>query len=389
MTGNRQAYLATSKGEHGAGPAVCRHSPVMSGLVVRRSGFPFTGLSFSNGGRRFPPSPERDGPLAIYGQGPGDHQAPRQLMATRFAPTGSQRKAWSSIDPGPWSSLPAWTFPAGKRPRCVPASGGISAMNGPEPTSDNRKDPEIAAAELLFQDAEPPASTRPVGPVIATGSSEGFELADVSEHSASPPPSSQSAPSREAASGKPADSRPRARMVAPVAPAVEQVWSRGSEWGSTFVVLACWIAAILGIAYFTLGAELYGTTGLILLVGGLGAVVLSYPILITLERPVRITPEQAARDYFGALSHHFPHYRRMWLLLSARGAPRPNSHRMRVSRRTGSHGSASSMRGTPAGSLPWSFRLRSSTPRRAPERPRSMPASGCGCWSEAAAARGR
>ena len=196
-------------------------------------------------------------------------------------------------------------------------------MNSPELTSDNRKDPEIAAAELLFQDAEPPASTRPVGPVIATGSSEGFELADVSEHSASLQPSSQSAPSREAASGKPADSRPRARIVAPVAPAVEQIWSRGSEWGSTFVVLACWIAAILGIAYFTLGAELYGTTGLILLVGGLGAVVLSYPILITLERPVRITPEQAARDYFGALSHHFPHYRRMWLLLSARGRTSP------------------------------------------------------------------
>ena len=62
-------------------------------------------------------------------------------------------------------------------------------MNSPEPTSDNRKDLEIAAAELLFQDAEPPASTRPVGPVIATGSSEGFDLADVSEHSASPRPS--------------------------------------------------------------------------------------------------------------------------------------------------------------------------------------------------------
>src|SRR5208337_731212 len=134
-------------------------------------------------------------------------------------------------------------------------------MNSPEPTAGNRKDPEIAAAELLFQDAELPASTRPVGPVIATGSSEGFELADVSEHSASPPPSSQAAPAREAAGGKPADSRPRARMVAPVAPA--------------------------------------------------------------LERPVRITPEQAARDYFGALSHHFPHYRRMWLLLSARGRTSP------------------------------------------------------------------
>jgi hypothetical protein len=112
-------------------------------------------------------------------------------------------------------------------------------------------------------------------------------------------------------------------MVTPSAPAVEQVWSRGSEWGSTLVVLACWSAAILGLAYFTLGAELYEMTGLILAVGGLGAVVLSYPILITLERPVRITPEQAARDYFGALSHHFPHYRRMWLLLSARGRTSP------------------------------------------------------------------
>ena len=261
-------------------------------------------------------------------------------------------------------------------------------MNSPQPTSDNRKDPEIAAAELLFQDAEPPASTRPVGPVIATGSSEGFELADVSEHSASPPPSSQSAPSREAASGKPADSRPRAHgrsrsargradLVARLRVGIDfrgaRLLDRGYSWHRLFHP----------------GRRALGTTGLILLVGGLGAVVLSYPILITLERPVRITPEQAARDYFGALSHHFPHYRRMWLLLSARGAPRPNSHRMRVSRRTGSHGSASSMRGTPAGSLPWSFRLRSSRPRRAPERPRSKPASGCGCWSEAAAARGR
>ena len=49
------------------------------------------------------------------------------------------------------------------------------------------------------------------------------------------------------------------------------------------------------------------------------AVVLSYPILITLERPVRITPEQALRDYYGALSHHLPHFRRMWLLLEHGG----------------------------------------------------------------------
>ena len=192
-------------------------------------------------------------------------------------------------------------------------------MNGPEPESDNHNAPEIAAAELLFQDAEPTASGKPLGPVIGTGSGEGFELADASQHSTSPPSSSPSAPPSQTADSGRANERPRGRMVAPEAPSVEQVWSRSSEWGSTLVVLVCWLTAILGIAYFTLGAELYGTTGLIVLVGGLGAVVLSYPILITLERPVRITPEQAARDYFAALSHHFPHYRRMWLLLSAKG----------------------------------------------------------------------
>ena len=58
---------------------------------------------------------------------------------------------------------------------------------------------------------------------------------------------------------------------------------------------------------------------LALLVGGLVATVMSYPLVITLERPVRITPEQAVRDYYGSLSHHIPHFRRMWLLLSKAG----------------------------------------------------------------------
>jgi hypothetical protein len=53
--------------------------------------------------------------------------------------------------------------------------------------------------------------------------------------------------------------------------------------------------------------------------GAIVAAILSYPILITLERPVRVTPEQAVRDYYGALSHHVPHFRRMWLLLSTAG----------------------------------------------------------------------
>src|SRR6516164_5645253 len=99
-------------------------------------------------------------------------------------------------------------------------------MNGPEPESDNRNDPEIAAAELLFQDEEPTASGKPVEPVIRTGSGEGFELADASQHSTSPAYSSASTPPSQTAKSGRANDRPRGRMVAPEAPSVEQVWSR-------------------------------------------------------------------------------------------------------------------------------------------------------------------
>jgi hypothetical protein len=53
--------------------------------------------------------------------------------------------------------------------------------------------------------------------------------------------------------------------------------------------------------------------------GLVGLTVLAYPILVTLERPVRVTPEQALKDYFGSLEHFRPQTRRMWLLLSQLG----------------------------------------------------------------------
>ena len=88
-------------------------------------------------------------------------------------------------------------------------------------------------------------------------------------------------------------------------------------------MLGSWSAAVLLLVYFALGAEAYGLAMMLLVAGCVVAAILSYPILITLERPVRVTPEQAARDYFAALSHHLPHHRRMWLLLSARGRVSP------------------------------------------------------------------
>ncbi len=99
---------------------------------------------------------------------------------------------------------------------------------------------------------------------------------------------------------------------------VPEPWSRWSEWGMNLIVLGAWMAVLLFLLYILFGMEFYGLAFALLLVGAVVSVVLSYPILITLERPVRITPEQALRDYYTALSHHVPHFRRMWLLAERR-----------------------------------------------------------------------
>jgi hypothetical protein len=86
------------------------------------------------------------------------------------------------------------------------------------------------------------------------------------------------------------------------------------------LLLVCgWLFFVFISVYFLTGLESLGPALFTFVIGGIVAVVLSYPILITLERPVRVTPEQAVRDYYSALSHHLPHLRRMWLLLSTAG----------------------------------------------------------------------
>ena len=88
----------------------------------------------------------------------------------------------------------------------------------------------------------------------------------------------------------------------------------------TLVVLGIWGFVSLGYVYYQMFyGEYFSTAFFGLLVAGLVAAVLAYPILITLERPVRITPELALRDYYAAISHHLPHFKRMWLLLSSAG----------------------------------------------------------------------
>jgi len=205
-------------------------------------------------------------------------------------------------------------------------------MDKPRLRPGARKDPEVAAAEWLFQDGAGTSSTQPPGPVIPAGPVEGFELADAPDlarapgvgDAASSPTSAAGAASETARTGSRAPERhPASRMTLEPSPGVLQAWTRAAEWGPTLLVLGSWSAAMLLLIYFSLGAEAYGLATMLFVAGCVVAAILSYPILITLERPVRVTPEQAARDYFAALSHHLPHHRRMWLLLSARGRVSP------------------------------------------------------------------
>ncbi len=199
---------------------------------------------------------------------------------------------------------------------------------GPREEAGMKGDPEIGAAEWLFRDEAPATPAGPALPQAAEESGEVFDLVDRDEEAGEDPPPIPAAPeqrrertsSTTSESSRAEDERPSRRtpMVEPE-DAVDVVWTRGAEWGPSLLVLGACLATIGILVYVLMGMELYSLAFLVLLVGMAAAAVLSYPILITLERPVRMTPEQAVRDFYGALSHHLPHYRRMWLLLARTG----------------------------------------------------------------------
>src|SRR5262249_35957881 len=204
---------------------------------------------------------------------------------------------------------------------------GPMAEGNPRERPKSKTEPEIAAAELLFREDSPKTTPKPApgsSPNPPAESKDVFDLVDepeASESTAPVPVAPIPAAPRKGEARAPrmprADRREDASGPSP-SELVEEVWSRISEWGQTLIVLGVWLALVAFLVYMLLDFGL-GPAFLALLVGGAVAIVLSYPILITLERPVRVTPEQAVRDYYAALSHHFPHYKRMWLLLSSAG----------------------------------------------------------------------
>jgi hypothetical protein len=202
----------------------------------------------------------------------------------------------------------------------------------PEDKSHNRPpaetEPKVADAGLLFQDGEQPPSSQPqqASPASPSGSAEVFDLVEMPDWAANWSPAQFPSPPRARpiapATGEPG-SGAKAERTRETTPSpselVEQPWSRWAEWGPNLIALGAWVVVLLLLVYFVFGQEFYALALVLLTIGSLVAIVLSYPMLITLERPVRVTPEQAIRDYYGALSHHVPHLRRMWLLLSTAG----------------------------------------------------------------------
>lgn len=200
--------------------------------------------------------------------------------------------------------------------------------NNPTRKNDDEP-PAIADAAGLFGGDEP-------APSLSTPSEEAtpdpidgdaYDLMDGGgDQEQAPSPAGQARPPR-VPPPLPTKGQPPKRSGPPPIPksrrdpdeAVQQVWTRSAEWGPTLVVVGLASAGVLILTYLLLSADQFGLAFLVLALGGIVVTFLAYPIFVTLERPVRVTPEQAARDFYNSLSHHFPQYRRMWLLLSQEG----------------------------------------------------------------------
>jgi hypothetical protein len=189
---------------------------------------------------------------------------------------------------------------------------------------EQKPESEIAAADLLFRDLPAAKPAKPAGRPSAGGADDVFEVLDAPEPADPAPsaaaPAGGSAPLRGEVKRPKEPRAERSKVDREPDPAdlVQEVWTRRAEWGPNLIIVAVWVSFILLFVFYgpSLGLAL---TFLTLVFGAVVAAVLAYPMLITLERPVRVTPEQALRDYYGALSHHLPHFRRMWLLLSTSG----------------------------------------------------------------------
>jgi hypothetical protein len=91
-------------------------------------------------------------------------------------------------------------------------------------------------------------------------------------------------------------------------PKVKPTYDRGREAGPIFISVVILLA--VGVATTVNGT----VAGVLVVLGGLAWGV--YRFALILAHPVRVTPEQAVREFYDAFCHRVPNYRRMYLLLS-------------------------------------------------------------------------
>lgn len=196
-----------------------------------------------------------------------------------------------------------------------------------ESTDDERAprddDKETADASWLTSEGAPaPASPAPpASPQVAAD--EGYDVVgrddDTETEPAAPVPPVPAPPVRAAEPRPKRDAESASRPERAPQATVDRVWSRWGEWGADIIRIAAVAAGLLVVLYLAFAAGAYSFAFLLFLAGIVALGVLGYPLFVTLERPVRIVPEQALSDFYAALSHALPHYRRMWLLLSSAG----------------------------------------------------------------------
>ena len=190
--------------------------------------------------------------------------------------------------------------------------------------SPDESAPEIADASSLFGEGERPQSrsaSKPGGGSASSPPSGGYDLEDQAETVAPTlrPLGFPAEPSERPRRSEPGSERASRVERSEDEGAVSPGWTRGAEWGPDLLRLAIGAVVLVWLIYATFSVNAFVLWLGVLAVSSLILVGLAYPMLITLERPVRVTPEQALADYLGALNHLRPHYRRMWLLLSDRG----------------------------------------------------------------------
>jgi hypothetical protein len=195
----------------------------------------------------------------------------------------------------------------------------MAGPSSPLPEDDKKK---IADANWLANDAPKAKSGgTPVGKAREVDSDHSYDVVDpidpgpLNAAPVSPVRPVQGAPRKPKTKAEAPDNAVPSRSPA----TVDEVWTRRAEWGGHLTLIATVAGGIGLLIYLTMSYVSLMLAFLLFILGGVALLALCYPLFITLERPVRITPEQAAKDYYASLSHFLPHYRRMWLLLSSAG----------------------------------------------------------------------